>query len=643
MRYMLRITVGFALLVACISGRAVTKCAWAADAARGASAKAAASSGSAAEKLVREALEAELAGNAVERARLVEAALKEDPELAAARWQSGQIKVGKAWLTVDEAAQSHAENARLAEYRRRRDVLISTAGGERELARWCQRSQLTDEAAVHWQAVLSFVPNDSEAIRALKLKLHNGKLLSPRELASAQARAARERAATRVWRAKVEAWRDTLLAGDPVKRQGAVDGLKSIRDPDAIPLLETMLVKQARAGRAGDLNATFIDVLAQMPEEASTQALLRQVLTGDAQLAARALKGRPLSSFVPQLIEALPAKVEISGKTLYEYSPLGIVAHEHQVTISIPEKNYTDTLVRRHTEIATGPGALTVLNGRLQEGQQDAKLFEDGIENQQRLVQQQLETRRGKIEQALQIATGFEPSDTIDGWWDQYEGALDVYSSTDIPSQLMPSQYRQFETTRLTILQPSPEPAGPTTQARQAPDPNAALPMPWKGRVVVNRSCFCAGTLVETQLGPASIETLKPGDRVLSQDVETGELAYQAVREVTLRPAVPLVEIEAGGQSIQATRGHPFWVNGQGWVMAKHLKAGQYLHTPDGPLQIERIGEQPAQEAYNLVVSDFATYFVGEQKILVHDNQPIEGSSMLVPGLAARDVTSQTP
>lgn len=154
----------------------------------------------------------------------------------------------------------------------------------------------------------------------------------------------------------------------------------------------------------------------------------------------------------------------------------------------------------------------------------------------------------------------------------------------------------------------------------------------------VPHECFSPGTLVVTQTGSTAIEALKPGDRVLAQNPETGELAYQAVRGVTLRPAVPLVEIEAGGETIRATRGHPFWVNGQGWLMAKHLQAGQYLHTPDGPLKIERIGEQPAQEAYNLVVSDFATYFVGKQKILVHDNQPLQGTGVLVPGLAARDV-----
>ena len=43
----------------------------------------------------------------------------------------------------------------------------------------------------------------------------------------------------------------------------------------------------------------------------------------------------------------------------------------------------------------------------------------------------------------------------------------------------------------------------------------------------VRHSCFIAGTLVRTGIGLAPIETIQPGDRVLSQDQDTGELAYK--------------------------------------------------------------------------------------------------------------------
>jgi hypothetical protein len=42
------------------------------------------------------------------------------------------------------------------------------------------------------------------------------------------------------------------------------------------------------------------------------------------------------------------------------------------------------------------------------------------------------------------------------------------------------------------------------------------------------------------------------------------------------------------------------------------------------------------EEAYNLVVADFNTYFVGETGVLVHDNTPRTPTRATVPGLAAR-------
>ncbi len=622
MRYMLRIPVGVALLVACLAGRTD-----AADAARAASSnaspKANASNAAVAEKLVRDALEAELAGNAAERARLLEAALKEDPELTAARWQSGQIKVGKSWLSVDEVAQSNSENGRLAEYRRRRDSLVDTADSQRELARWCQRSQLTGEAAVHWQAVLSFAPDDAEAIRALKLKPHNGRLLNPRELAAARAWEAQEKEAARKWQPQIIKWRDAIVEGNATERQAAIEGLKSIRDPAAIGALRGAFLRGGRGTGSPELYGAYVEVLAQMPEEPATQELLRCVLAGDSQIAAAALKGRPLASYVPQLIAALPSDVKLDAKTSVSVSPTGWVFREHEFTFSVPDENYSNTHVARDSR---GHFALPNREGKWDHSVQQqadygafvdfvgavaaANRFRSEVSNVQSRLDATIGANRERIHNAILASTAFERSESREGYAEQLIKALESYSPARMP-ETGPRFDRRLvqESFAYSVYQPAP--------------PN---------------SCFPAGTPVETQLGSAAIETLKPGDRVLSQNAETGELAYQAVRGVTLRPAVPLVEIEAGGETIRATRGHPFWVNGQGWRMAKHLQAGQYLHTPDGPLAIERIGEQPAQEAYNLVVSDFATYFVGPPKILVHDNQPLAGTGMLVPGLAARDV-----
>ncbi len=85
-------------------------------------------------------------------------------------------------------------------------------------------------------------------------------------------------------------------------------------------------------------------------------------------------------------------------------------------------------------------------------------------------------------------------------------------------------------------------------------------------------SCFKGSTLVWTITGPRPIEEVLPGDRVLSQSPNTGELAYKVVQQVTKRDPTPMLRITVGSEEIVSTLGHPFWVVGQRWTMAKHLQ-----------------------------------------------------------------------
>jgi hypothetical protein len=146
-------------------------------------------------------------------------------------------------------------------------------------------------------------------------------------------------------------------------------------------------------------------------------------------------------------------------------------------------------------------------------------------------------------------------------------------------------------------------------------------------------SCFVAGTPVWTISGPMQIENIKVGELVLAQDSDTGELAYKPVIGTTIRPASPLIETKLGDTLIRCTRGHPFWVSGKGWQMAKELKAGEWLHTVHGPVLID--SAEPSDEAicYNLIVADFHDYFVSDAKVLVHDNLLRGPTLATVPGL----------
>ena len=121
---------------------------------------------------------------------------------------------------------------------------------------------------------------------------------------------------------------------------------------------------------------------------------------------------------------------------------------------------------------------------------------------------------------------------------------------------------------------------------------------------------------------------------MLSQDPETGELAYKPVLRTTIRPASGLVRIAAGGDMIQTSGGHPFWVSGEGWVKARDVNSGMELHGVAGTVLVQSVERMPAQQTYNLIVADFNTYFVGKGKVLSHDNTIREPTNAIVPGLA---------
>jgi hypothetical protein len=158
---------------------------------------------------------------------------------------------------------------------------------------------------------------------------------------------------------------------------------------------------------------------------------------------------------------------------------------------------------------------------------------------------------------------------------------------------------------------------------------------------------------VWTQSGPIAIEEIRAGDLVLAQNPATGELDYRPVLRTTIGEPVRVLNIQVGGpdgETIGSTLGHRFWVNGRGWRMAKYLGPAARLHGLDGSMEIEAISEAEKAACYNLIVDDFHTFFVGESKLLVHDQtcpQPVlaaaPGSSRLREPAAADALSTLSP
>ena len=98
--------------------------------------------------------------------------------------------------------------------------------------------------------------------------------------------------------------------------------------------------------------------------------------------------------------------------------------------------------------------------------------------------------------------------------------------------------------------------------------------------------CFAGDTLVSTEEGNRRIDEIKPGDKVLSYNTETGENELQEVKNVSVSKTDILVHIITDdGRDIETTMFHPFYVkneDGTGeWKAASNLKAGDEVLSED--------------------------------------------------------------
>ena len=81
--------------------------------------------------------------------------------------------------------------------------------------------------------------------------------------------------------------------------------------------------------------------------------------------------------------------------------------------------------------------------------------------------------------------------------------------------------------------------------------------------------------------------------------------------------------------------------------MARELKPGDRVRTIDGTSRVEEIEKEVVQPVFNLEVASHASFFVGPQGALVHDNtlvepvfQPFDASGEIAAtATSANDVT----
>jgi hypothetical protein len=495
------------------------------------------------------------------------------------------------------------------------------ARAQESLARWCVQNGLLEEARVHWAHLLKAEPANREAARGLGLVEHRGRFFTKEQVARAVRQEKDVARSLEDWREKLAKLQREAASLDEARRKAALHQLGEIDDPNAVYALEAIALWQTvqneqRSEFVEAFDQQVVAVIRKFNDPPATESLVRFAILHDQQrvrqAAADALKTREPHSFVPLLLAGLALPIQYDAK---------IVENERG------EKQFqAGALQEHHSHIAGMRDTTQVYNGwhlrilktsalaRMKQ-LQDFNLQADALNR--RIAATLL--RSMKIDpdgnyKDLALATEYDTPDPK-RWWQWWHDYNEQYVSGNKPFYGYEYDWR---------------PTYAYTQ-NEVTRPQRSYALDWSPPP----SCFGKGTLVWTLSGAKPVEEIKIGDRVLAQHPETGELAYKGVLMTTTRPPSEMLTIRAGKTAVTTTLGHPFFVVGKGWRMAKQLKEDDWIAGEGRTLRIRRIEKAEPVEAYNLVVADFGTYFVGEDRIYVHDNSPLPPTRLDMPGLLA--------
>ena len=560
-----------------------------------------------AENLLRQALEQEVAGDAEGRGRLLNEAAAADPSFAPARWHLGEVRVGENWLPAADI-ERHAGGEADREY----EVMRADAAGNSalllKLARCCLKEQMADRARLHfWQVIAhprASAGQIEDTARQLERVTVGGRILTRGDLKREQEREQAIAMAIARYRPILAEYQPVLDRDFGEQRDKAAAKLAAIDDPAVIPAIETYLSSHGEG-----FGEELMKLLARFPQFESTQTLVRFAVQSPylsvRQRAIAELKERPRHDYLPTLLAGLVAPL----RAQYQFQRDARGNIRYQQTL-VQEK--ADATLVRHLEQLYRPQTKVITGKGRGEGQPIADLFNLYAEA---MVQSDIAMEIARV-QRLASASKLAADQKNDRVFE---------TLAQVTGQQLPADARQWWKWWQDYNQVHyPK---PTYQLY------AYSIQPYYARAVA-MSCFVKGTPVWTQAGLRPIESIRPGDRVLSQDPDSGELALKVVLQTTVRPPTEASTLNILGESITTTLGHPLWVTGQGWEMAQHVQPGDQLHGIKGILVVSTIDPLPNKvEAHNLVVEGFGTYFVGNCGVLVHDNTYRRPTRAIVPGL----------
>ena len=545
------------------------------------------------------------------------------------RWLSGAVKLDRQWRTFDEL-NGETRSALMENYEALRDQSELSVDRHRELARWCSKNDLKPQAKAHWTAVTDYKADDIQARRHLGHTWISGVWVSREQLAQADAQLKTLAQDLREWSGPSEKIVKALHSDNVTAQQRALASLRAMDDPSALAALE-LACFEADESVAGP----FLETIAKFQTPAACMALTRIALANPdsprGELAIAKVKTYPVEFYVPELLGLLSTPIET--RVQYGVNYLGelqlqrlmfrttskerqLVEYNRLVRVNEPIANEIRvgeivSEARRSREAKGFVRRTSIVGSQSSISTDEIAAAKNAIQDQEDLDRKIAQYNRDQklksknVYTVLERTTGKQLENEPKEWWDWWR----KYNYRSVSAKPLARKiYNQIDKAPLTLTKSTY--VGATQQ-----------------------SCLVAGTQIQTDTGLQAVESLKVGDMVLSQDVESGELALKPVVRTTVRAPETIYNIKTEAGEIRATGGHRWWIAGKGWVMSVKLEPDMLLHNAKGTTKILAIEEEAEPlPTHNLVVDEFHTYFVGSDRVLSFDNVDPIPTLRKVPG-----------
>ena len=567
-----------------------------------------------ASSIVQSALRSEINADLDERARLLDEALRLDPKSSEAHWARGDVLVHGQWLSLESAAAEANDRDSLEKYREQRGREDNSIQGQVRMAEYCRNHRLPAQERAHWLAVVALAPNHTVARQRLGQTNIDGAWIDARLLD--EYRKADQAASKYLLKHGKELLRlSHALESKTLSSEQVVNQLSEFRSPLVIPGLEYFFSSRGEEG-----GLCTVETLASLSAPEASLSLIRHALDfpiESVRLAAtKSLKQRDEHSYIPALLGAMQTPVQKRDE--FSLAPGNLLIWRRSISVENQETKKIATLDRviPLTEAFPANGGSTanwtrraMLNG-------DMEVI--GLNRQIEFKNNQLMDLLAAVTQAdsksnnkseTSTATKTSPED----WWNWWSNRIESYPSDQ--KQVQIRYEKAFVPPTVTETQSTPR-----------------------------HECLAAGTPIWTETGPVAVDQIHTGDLVLTQNLRSGELKFAPVLSTSNRPPEFLLRLRFGRETIRATGGHPFWVSGKGWIKARSLEPGMALHTAHGIVELDSVDEErEAAKAYNLIVDEYHSYFVGEKLILSHDNSGRQPVANPVPGLQDEIEMARSP